>query len=95
MLPMFKRLSLMWTLLRGDLRKLWWALRDPRTPGWFKLAAALLAFYLVSPIDLLPDAIPFIGVLDDMVLLPLALHWLLSRLPASLQADLAGRASRA
>lgn len=92
---MFKRLSLVWTLLRGDLRKCWWALRDARTPGWFKLAAALLAFYLVSPVDLLPDAIPFVGVIDDMVLLPLALHWLLSRLPAGLRADLDGRASAA
>lgn len=89
---MFKRLSLLWALVRGDLRKLWWALRDARTPGWFKLAAAGLACYLVWPIDLLPDAIPLIGVLDDMVLLPLAVRWLLSRLPADLQAELAARA---
>jgi uncharacterized membrane protein YkvA (DUF1232 family) len=89
---MWKRLSFLWTLVRGDLRKLWWALRDPRAPNWFKLAAAGLAIYLVSPIDLLPDAIPFIGVLDDVVLLPLALRWLLDRLPADLQADLTSRA---
>lgn len=89
---MWKRLSLLWTLVRGDLLKLWWALRDPRTPGWVKLASAGLAFYLVWPIDLLPDTIPFLGALDDVVLLPLAVRWLLSRLPAGLQADLAARA---
>lgn len=89
---MWKRLSLLWTLVRGDLLKCWWALRDPRTPGWFRLASVGLAFYLVWPIDLLPDAIPFVGALDDMVLLPLAMRWLLSRLPAGLQADLAARA---
>lgn len=31
---MWKRLSLLWTLVRGDLKKLWWALRDARSPGW-------------------------------------------------------------
>lgn len=89
---MFKRVSLLWTLLRGDLMKFWWALRDPRAPRWFKLAAAGLLVYLLSPVDLLPDAIPFLGVVDDLVLLPLALRWLLARLPAGLQADLAARA---
>lgn len=92
---MVKRLSLLWTLVRGDLRKLWWALRDPRAPGWLKLAAAGLALYLVSPVDLLPDAIPFIGALDDLVLLPMAIHWLLQRLPEGLRADLELRAARA
>ncbi len=94
---MWKRLSVLWTLVRGDLIKLWWALRDPRAPGWLKAATAGLVLYLLSPIDLLPDAIPFLGVLDDVVLLPLAIRWLLGKLPAGLQADLEARmgASRA
>lgn len=92
---MWKRLSLLWTLVRGDLRKLWWALRDPRAPGWLKLATLGLALYLVSPIDLLPDAVPLLGVMDDVVLLPLAIRWLLSRLPQGLQDDLHARAARA
>ncbi len=89
---MWKRLSLLWTLVRGDAKKLWWALRDPRAPGWLKFAVAGLALYLVSPLDLLPDAIPFFGVVDDLVLLPLAVRWLLSRLPAGLRAALDARA---
>ncbi len=90
---MWKRLSLLWTLVRGDLRKLWWALRDPRAPGWLKLATLGLALYLVSPIDLLPDAIPFLGVMDDVVLLPLAIRWLLGRLPQDLRDTLQARAA--
>jgi uncharacterized membrane protein YkvA (DUF1232 family) len=89
---MWKRLSVLWTLVRGDLKKLWWALRDARSPGWLKFAAAGLVLYLVSPIDLLPDALPIIGVVDDLVLLPLAIRWLLSQLPADLRRDLERRA---
>lgn len=91
---MVKRLSLLWTLVRGDLRKLWWALRDPRAPAWLKWASAGLVLYLVSPIDLLPDAIPFFGAVDDLVLLPMAIHWLLQQLPADLRAELDLRAGR-
>lgn len=85
---MWKRLSLIWTLVRGDARRLWFALRHPAAPGWLKWASAGLLLYLLSPIDLLPDALPVIGLVDDLVLLPLAMHWLLSRLPAGLRAEL-------
>lgn len=85
---MWKRLTVLWVLVRGDARRLWFALRHPGAPGWLKGATVLLLLYLVSPLDLLPDALPVIGVLDDLVLLPLAVHWLLSRLPAGLRADL-------
>jgi uncharacterized membrane protein YkvA (DUF1232 family) len=85
---MWKRLTLLVTLVRGDARRLWFALRHPAAPGWLKWATAALLLYLLSPLDLLPDALPFIGVLDDLVLLPLALHWLLSRLPVALRAEL-------
>lgn len=81
---MFKRLTLLWALLRGDARKLWLALRHPQAPGWLKWGTAVIALYLVSPIDLIPDVLPFIGVMDDLVLVPLAIHWLLKRLPPEL-----------
>lgn len=90
---MWKRLTVLWTLVRTDLKKLWWALRDPRSPGWLKLAAVGLVLYLVSPVDLLPDALPLIGVVDDLVLLPLAIRWLLGQLPADLRRDLERRAT--
>ena len=69
---MWKRIALLWTLVRGDARQLWFALRHPAAPGWLKLGTAMIALYLLSPIDLIPDALPLIGVVDDLVLVPLA-----------------------
>lgn len=85
---MWKRLSLIWTLVKGDARLLWRALRHPASPGWLKLGVAGLALYLLSPADLIPDLIPFFGVADDLVLIPLAVRWLLSRLPAQVRVDI-------
>lgn len=78
---MLKRLTLLWTVVRGDARQLWFALRHPASPSWLKWGVALIALYLFSPIDLIPDVLPFIGVVDDLVLVPLAIRWLLRRLP--------------
>ena len=78
---MFKRLTLLWTVLRGDARQLWSALRHPAAPGWLKLGTVLIVLYVLSPIDLIPDFIPGFGFLDDIVLVPLAIRWLLKRLP--------------
>lgn len=89
---MWKRLSLLWTVVRGDARHLWLAMRHPQGPAWLKPAALLLVLYVVSPIDLIPDVIPFIGVMDDIVLVPLAIRFLLDKLPAHVKADI-GRAA--
>lgn len=78
---MFKRLTLLWSVIRGDARQLWFALRHPAAPGWLKLGTALIALYLLSPVDIVPDWLPAIGVVDDLVLVPLAIRWLLRRLP--------------
>ena len=91
---MFKRLTLLWTVLRGDARQLWFALRHPAAPGWLKWGTALIALYLLSPIDLIPEAIPFLGVVDDLVLVPLAIRWLLSRLPPEIAAASAMKRGR-
>ena len=84
---MWKRLTVLWTQVRGDARLLWFALRHPAAPGWLKVGSALVALYLVSPIDLIPDAIPILGWVDDLVIVPLAIRWLLARLPADIRAD--------
>jgi uncharacterized membrane protein YkvA (DUF1232 family) len=88
---MFKRLTVLWTLLRGDARQLWFALRHPAAPGWLKLGTAFIALYLFSPIDIIPDFIPGFGMLDDIVLVPLAIRWLLKRLPPEIARAAAGR----
>jgi uncharacterized membrane protein YkvA (DUF1232 family) len=97
---MWKRLTVLWAVLRGDARRLWFAVRHPAAPGWLKLGTALIVLYVISPIDLVPDVLPVIGVVDDLVLVPLAIRWLLNRLPPELAAAAArgdpkpGRARR-
>ena len=83
---MWKRLPLLWNLLRGDARRFWFALRHPQAPGWLKLGAALIALYVISPIDLIPDVVPVFGVVDDIVVVSLAIRFLLKRLPPELAA---------
>ena len=83
---MWKRLAVLWSLVRGDARRLWFALRHPGAPRWLKVGTALIVLYLLSPVDLIPDAIPLLGVVDDLVLVPLAVRWLLSRLPMHVRA---------
>ncbi len=91
---MFKRLTLIWAVLRGDARQLWFALRHPNAPGWLKLGTALIALYLFSPIDLIPDVLPFVGMVDDLMLLPLAIRWLLKQLPPEIAEASASRSGR-
>ena len=86
---MWKRLSVLWAVIRGDARLLWFALRQPMAPRWLKPALAAVALYLLSPIDLLPDALPVLGLVDDLVLVPLALAFIVRRLPSGLRADFA------
>jgi uncharacterized membrane protein YkvA (DUF1232 family) len=90
---MWKRLSTIWLLVKGDARRLWFALQHPQAPGWLKVGTALVVLYLVSPIDLIPDVIPVFGVVDDLVIVPLAIRWLLSRLPAHIRAHAEARAN--
>lgn len=88
---MWKRLSLLWSVIRGDARLLWFALRHPLAPRWLMPAVAGVALYLLSPLDLLPETLPVLGVVDDLVLVPLALSFIVQRLPAALRADFARR----
>ena len=52
---------------------LWFSCKDPRTPWYTKLFAVFIVAYAFSPIDLIPDFIPFIGHLDDLVIVPLGI----------------------
>ena len=85
---MWKRLGLLWVLVKGDARLLWRALKHPQSPSWLKWGAAGIVLYLVSPIDLIPDVIPFLGVMDDIVIVPLAIRWLLGKLPGVVLEDI-------
>ena len=82
---MWKRLSVLWVAVKGDILRLWYALGHPDAPPWLKAATAAMLLYVVSPFDLIPDVMPVIGVVDDLILVPLALRWLLARLPAHIR----------
>ena len=58
---------------------MWLAARDPRVPVVAKVIAGVVAAYAFSPIDLIPDFIPVLGLLDDLIILPIGI-WLASRL---------------
>lgn len=85
---MWKRVAMLWALVRGDARLLWRALKHPLSPPWLKLAVAGMALYLLSPVDFIPDVVPFFGVVDDLVLIPLAVRFVLRKLPAAVRADI-------
>lgn len=81
-------------LLKAETLALLLALRDPRTPWIARLVVVVAVAYALSPIDLIPDFIPVLGWLDDLVLLPL-LIWLALRLtPPAVMADAHQRAAR-
>lgn len=65
--------------LKTDVVALWIAARDKRTPLPAKLVAGAVAAYALSPIDLIPDFLPVIGQLDELVILPMGI-WLAIRL---------------
>lgn len=60
---------------------LWRAFWIPTTPLYLKIATIGAALYLVWPMDLIPDFIPILGWLDDIVIIPLIVAWIVSRLP--------------
>ena len=84
-------------IVRRDLHAAWLAARDPRVPWYAKAIALFVTAYAFSPIDLIPDFIPVLGFLDDLIIVPIGL-WLAIRLipPDVLQecraaAELAGK----
>ncbi len=80
--------------IKRDVIALFLAARDPRTPWYAKAAAGLVAAYALSPIDLIPDFIPVLGYLDDLILVPAGI-WLVVRLiPVDLMHELRAQAAR-
>lgn len=80
--------------LKRDVLALWLAARDPRTPLIAKVTAAAVAAYALSPIDLIPDVIPVLGYLDDLLLVPLGILLAVRLIPDDLMADCRARAAR-
>ena len=81
--------------LKSELHALWLAYSDPRTPWVARLLIVCIIAYALSPIDLIPDPIPIIGHLDDLILLPLGIALAIRMIPDSVMADCRARARQA
>lgn len=80
--------------LKRDVLALWLAARDPRTPWYAKAVAASIAAYALSPIDLIPDFIPVLGYLDDLLIVPLGIALAIRLIPADLMSEFRNEASQ-
>jgi uncharacterized membrane protein YkvA (DUF1232 family) len=79
--------------IRVEAHAVWLAVRDSRTPWHARLFGMLVAAYALSPIDLIPDFIPVLGLVDDALLIPLDV-WLFEKMmPAPLLAEFRKRAA--
>lgn len=75
-------------MLKRDVMALYLAARDPRVPWHAKAVAAGVAAYALSPIDLIPDFIPVLGYLDDLILVPLGIMLAVRLIPREIMAEL-------
>lgn len=80
--------------LKRDVLVVYLAARDPRTPWALRLLALAVAAYALSPIDLVPDFIPVLGYLDDLLIVPLGLALVLRLLPPPVLLAARERAAR-
>jgi len=80
-------------LVRRDILALYLATRDPRVPWYVKGFAAVTVAYALSPIDLIPDFIPVLGYLDDVIILPVAIALIVRLIPRELMAELRAEAA--
>ncbi|MEQ1908101.1 MAG: YkvA family protein [Vicinamibacterales bacterium] len=81
-------------VIRRDVIALWLAARDPRVPWYAVVLAAAVAAYALSPIDLIPDFVPVLGYLDDLIIVPLGILATVRLIPASLMLEFRAEAAR-
>lgn len=84
---MVDRLKTWARVIKRDVHALYLAARDPRVPWYAKALAILVAGYALSPIDLIPDFIPVLGYLDDVILLPLGILLVIRLIPPEIMAE--------
>jgi uncharacterized membrane protein YkvA (DUF1232 family) len=80
---MFERIKSWAKQLKRKVFVLYFACKDPRTPWFAKVFAICVVAYAFSPIDLIPDFIPILGYLDDVILIPLGVAFALKMIPIS------------
>ena len=80
--------------IKRDAVAVWIAARDPRVPWYVRVLAGAVAAYAVSPIDLIPDFIPVLGYLDDLVVVPAGLALTAKLIPEDLMIEFRAEAAR-
>ena len=73
--------------IKRDAHALYLAARDPRTPWYAKVLALCVAGYALSPIDLIPDFVPILGYLDDVIIVPLGIMLVVRLIPPAIMAE--------
>ena len=73
--------------IKRDVHAIYLAARDPRVPWYVKALALCVAGYALSPVDLIPDFIPVLGYLDDVVIVPLGILAVVKLVPSSIMAE--------
>src|SRR4051794_6816396 len=92
---MFSRLKILARKLSRDAYAIYLASRDPRVPWYAKLLAMAVAGYALSPIDLIPDFIPIVGYLDDLIIVPFGIWLVVLLVPEAIMADCLAKANQA
>jgi uncharacterized membrane protein YkvA (DUF1232 family) len=90
---MFDRIKIWALTLKRDAYAVYLAARNPNTPWYVKALAIVVAAYAFSPIDLIPDFIPIVGYLDDLILVPLGIWLVVSLIPEQAMAEYRAKAS--
>lgn len=85
---MFEKLKQIVRKLKQEIVPLYYALFDKRTPLIAKIFAGITVGYLLSPIDLIPDFIPVLGLLDDLIIVPLLIKFTLTLIPTHIIDDI-------
>jgi uncharacterized membrane protein YkvA (DUF1232 family) len=92
---MFSRLKILARKLGRDAHAIYLASRDSRVPWYAKLLAMAVAGYALSPIDLIPDFIPIVGYLDDLVIVPFGIWLVVLLVPEAIMAECRAKANQA
>ena len=81
-------------LLKAETFALYLAARHPATPWYAKLLAAAVAAYAFSPIDLIPDFVPILGYVEDLILIPMGIALAIKMIPPAVMTECRARAQK-
>ncbi|MDU4959049.1 MAG: YkvA family protein [Sporomusaceae bacterium] len=80
-LPLNRRLEQWARKLKNEVIAMYFVIKHPATPLYIKILAAIIVGYALSPIDLIPDFVPILGYVDDVIILPLAIAIVIKTIP--------------